>query len=185
MTDWHGRNDVPPVVVLDDPRRIDAWQHSARIRGLERSIAVLLDEQRAHRTKRLGAFLAGSVIFFALGFTAGAAWSDTVFIGRTSADGSTVRTSITLSASEKPGVLAVVTYDNRPVNDDRDNGPQSLSIPEVSVGVEFTFDWNPVTGADRVVVIPPPGVTCEPEDCTATVMENFMGQVVLIDWRGV
>ena len=61
MTDWYGRNDVPP--------------DSARIRGLERSIAVLLDEQRAHRTKRRGAFLAGSVIFFALGFTAGAAWS--------------------------------------------------------------------------------------------------------------
>ena len=64
MTDWLGTDD-------------DAVAHvfNTRIRVLKQSNAILLDELRANRTKRIWAFLAGAVTFFALGFTAGAAWS--------------------------------------------------------------------------------------------------------------
>jgi hypothetical protein len=79
----------------------------------------------------------------------------------------------------------VVAMENRHVNDGGDTGTYPLAIEGLAILIEFTWDADGFSGADRITVTPPEGVVCIPEDCTATVMEGFTGEVVLIDWRGM
>jgi hypothetical protein len=96
-----------------------------------------------------------------------------------------VGTTVSLEPSARPGVLAVVAMENRHVNDGGDTGTYPLAIEGLAILIEFTWDADGFSGADRITVTPPEGVVCIPEDCTATVMEGFTGEVVLIDWRGM
>ena len=52
-------------------------------------------------------------------------------------------------------------------------------------GETITWDADGFSGADRITVRPPEGITCLPADCSATVMEGFTGSVVLLDWQGM
>lgn len=130
-------------------------------------------------------------VAFGLGLIAVMAWSlptqaETIHIGGVHINGmATVGTSVTLSPSAEPGVLAVVIMENRHVNDGADTGSYPLVMGDLAVEVRFIWDADPVLGSDRIVVTPPLGVTCAPEDCGVTVMEGFTGQVVLFDWRGM
>jgi len=54
----------------------------------------------------------------------------------------------------------------------------------MTVGVQFTWDHEPVLGSDRITLTPPAGITCEPADCGVTVMEGAVGSVVLFDFLG-
>lgn len=93
-------------------------------------------------------------------------------------------TIVSLEPSPVLGELAIVTMENIALNNQLDNGEYSLSIPEVSVTVEFTWEVG-MFGQDQIVVVPPDGVICVPENCTMTPMEGQTGRVVLIDWRGM
>ncbi len=119
-------------------------------------------------------------------FIGGAAWGqDTVQIGRTLYINGSAAPSTTakIEPSTNPGQLAVVTFFNAPVNDAGDNAEYFISIPDLVVGVTFTWEVAP-GGADRITVFAPEGITCIPTDCTATVMEGATGQVVLLEWIG-
>jgi hypothetical protein len=113
------------------------------------------------------------------------AFGETISIGRTWAHGEIAQsTTITITPSDIPGEWAIVTLDNRPVNDDRDTREYTLPFDGSSVRVEYTWDADGFSGADRMTIIPPDGITCQPEDCQVTAMEGFTGRVVLIDWMG-
>lgn len=122
-----------------------------------------------------------------IGFGVSMAMSETISIGRTFINGSQAGgTTVSIAPSDRPGELAVITLENRHVNDGGDTAVYPLAMGDVvAVLVEFTWDADPVLGSDRITVTPPQGVTCEPADCTATVLEGLSGQVVLIDWRGM
>jgi hypothetical protein len=93
-------------------------------------------------------------------------------------------TVITLQPSPDPAALAEVVMDNVDLNDSRDNGSYPLSLDGLTVEVEFIWQYRGES-ADAVVVIPPDGILCVPEDCTAVVPEGQRGGVTLFDWRGM
>jgi hypothetical protein len=128
----------------------------------------------------IGGLLTGAAFF------ANTAFGETVSIGRHFINGEpTIPSSVTISPSDQPGQLAIVTFVNRYVNQREDDGTREIATVDVSVSVKFTFDFNGFTGADRIDVTPPAGVTCDPTDCGVTVMEGFTGQVVLFQWQGM
>jgi hypothetical protein len=119
------------------------------------------------------------------GFPADA--QDTIRIGNNSYINGTAQTQTTVNIrpSDKPGQLAVVTLDNRYVNDGQDDGTYFIAVDGLVAEIEFTWDAEPLIGADRILVIPPEGILCLPASCEVTVMEGFTGQVVLLDWEGM
>jgi hypothetical protein len=120
----------------------------------------------------IGAVLAG------IGGIAGAAWSETIIVGHDVSNGSTV----TLAPSDDPGAVAVVTFRNEAVNGGWDNGVYTLDMPGLSVGIVFTWEAEHMTGADRITVVPPDGMVCQPASCEATVPEGGTGEVLLIEY---
>lgn len=121
-----------------------------------------------------------------LAMPADAAFGETTYIGRRFINGAPiVPSSVTIAPSEVPGQLAVVTFINEHVNQEEDDGTRIIATPDVTVSVRFTFDFNSFTGADRIDVKPPAGVTCDPTDCGITVLEGFTGRVVLFQWQGM
>ncbi len=142
--------------------------------------------ERMASAKARRAVIISAFIFGLAGIAAGAAWGETVEIGRHFINGEPpVPSTVTISPSDAPGQLAVVTFVNLHVNQAEDDGIREIATVDVAVSVRFTFDFNPVTGADRIDVLPPDGVTCDPTDCGVTVMEGFTGQVVLFQWEGM
>jgi hypothetical protein len=126
------------------------------------------------------------ILASAIGMGASAAFGETIKIGRKFVSGKpAIPSTVTIAPSPEPGQLAVVTFVNEHVNQEEDNGNRVIATPDVTVGVRYIFDFNPVTGADRIEVSPPTGVTCDPEDCGVTVMEGFTGRVVLFQWQGM
>jgi hypothetical protein len=83
-------------------------------------------------------------------------------------------TIITLQPSPDPAAVAEVVMDNVDLNDSRDNGTYPLSMPGLTVEVEFIWQHD-ASGDDAVVVLPPDGITCLPVDCTAVVPEGKRG----------
>jgi hypothetical protein len=118
-------------------------------------------------------------------FIASAAWGETITIGGIYVNGAAqFGTTVSIEPSGNPGELAVVTLTNEHVNDGGDNAEYFVGIDGLAVGVEFTWDADGFSGADRITVRPPEGITCLPADCSVTVMEGFTGAVVLLDWIG-
>jgi hypothetical protein len=142
--------------------------------------------EAARKARR--AFTYAAVIFGLAWFAAGAAFGETIQIGGVYINGQSASstTTVTIEPSDQPGELAVVTFVNEYVNNGSNNGTYPLSMGDLlTVEVRFTWEDDPVTGADRIDLIVPPGVTCDPEDCGVTVEEGFTGTVVLFDWRGM
>lgn len=111
---------------------------------------------------------------------------DTITIGGMHINGANVSgTPVTIEPSDLPGVLAVVTMDNRSVNEARDNGIYPLVLGDLTISVEFFYNIGPAQGADRITVLVPEGITCTPEDCSVTLIEGFTGSVTLHDWQGM
>jgi len=156
----------------------DAGQDST---PLPQYVEVKEAKRKAHR-----AFLYGSVIFGVLGALTGAAFGETISIGRNSYyhGESTGQTTVTINPSDVPGQLAIVTLTNQHVNQGADDGDYSLTMDGVTFGVQFIWDADPLLGSDRIVITPPAGITCEPTDCGVTVMEGAVGSVVLFDYLG-
>jgi hypothetical protein len=139
--------------------------------------------------KALRAFWRGTfvgAVAIAASFAAGAAWSqEVVTIGDAEINGQRVEaTTVSIAPSDKPGQLAVVTFENRYMNDGLDTGEYWISLPELAVGVSFTWDAGPAPGADRIELIVPEGITCIPAACRISIMEGFTGSVILLDWMG-
>lgn len=167
-----------------DARPVDRGRMVTLSRG---ELADLVQGAKRNANRAFAyAMVIGAVAGALVAAGASMAFGETVQIGRKFVSGKpAIPSSVTISPSAAPGQLAVVTFVNRHVNQAEDNGPRDLATPDVAVRVQFTFDYNPLTGADRIAVDVPPGVTCDPEDCGVTVMEGFTGQVVLFDWRGM
>jgi hypothetical protein len=145
-------------------------------------------EAREAKRKAFTAFWRGS-IFGALlatgAFIGSAALGETISIGSLYTHGEESRaTTVTITPSDVPGQLAIVTMDNSYVNQGSDTGTYTLTFDGIPIGVEFTWDVSSVTGADQITLTPPAGIECEPVDCTATVLEGQTGQVILFDWVG-
>jgi hypothetical protein len=142
--------------------------------------------ERRHRRAVKWVGVAAVVLGLICGVGATSAFGETIKIGRKFVSGKpAIPSTVTIAPSPEPGQLAVVTFVNEHVNQEEDNGNRVIATPDVTVGVRFIFDFNPVTGADRIEVNPPTGVTCDPEDCGVTVMEGFTGRVVLFQWQGM
>ncbi len=138
------------------------------------------------RRAAVAACVGGVVFGLSVGFGATRVFGETIQIGRNLyINGSTMAgTTVSIEPSSVPGELAVVTMVNAHVNDAGDDGERFIAIPGLAVGVAFTWDADGFSGADRITVRPPEGITCIPADCTATVMEGGTGAVVLLDWIG-
>ena len=119
------------------------------------------------------AFFYAAVIFGALGFAAGKAWSDTISISGT---------MVSLEPADAPAV-AVVTMHNVDLNGPMDNGSHWLTMPGMTVEIIFTWQAD-IWGQDSITVIPPDGMRCDPVNCTTTVMEGLTGHVWLLEWIG-
>ena len=132
------------------------------------------------------AFFYAAVIFGVAGFAAGAVYGETIRIGGMHINGVGIEgTAVTIEPSGNPGELAIVTMDNRMVNDASDNGEYFIGIPGLAVGVTFTWDHDGYSGADKMTIRPPEGIECIPASCEADVMEGFTGSVILLDWVGM
>ena len=145
-------------------------------------------EVRTAKRKAFTAFWRGAVFgaILATGaFVASAAWSETIQIGRVFINGEAFgATTVTIEPSTVPGQLAIVTFQNAPVNQGADDGEYSLTFEGMHIGVQFAWDYNPMLGSDRITLTPPAGITCDPDDCGVTVMEGMTGTVVLFDYFG-
>jgi hypothetical protein len=148
----------------------------------------LIDRRDAKR-RAFTAFIRGSIFgaILATGaFIASAAMGETISIGRMHINGElTGSTTVTLAPSSVPGQLATVTMDNRLVNQGSDTGTYFLTMEGLTIEADFTWDFDPVLGSDRITVYPPDGIVCDPVDCAVTVPEGLTGTIVLYDWRGM
>lgn len=93
-------------------------------------------------------------------------------------------TLITLRPPSDPAALAEVYFENHNVNGPQHNGVYPLAADDLLVEVEFEWEVG-MDGEDRVTVIPPDGVVCIPENCTAIVREEYDGIIVLYEWNGM
>lgn len=82
-----------------------------------------------------------------------------------------------------PGV-AKVTMNNWSANGPKDDQTYLLSMPGLTVEIEFVWDHGEI-GEDRLTVIPPDGMICEPVSCEMLVPEGSTGVVMLLPWVGM
>ncbi len=130
--------------------------------------------QPKQRVSAWRAALFAAVIFGAAGFLAGRASADTISISGT---------MVSLEPTDEPGAVAVVTMSNIQMNGSHDNGLYPIAGAGIVAEVRFTWEWDALTGADRIEVIAP-GYVCRPASCTATVPEGQEGRVFILEWIG-
>ena len=82
-----------------------------------------------------------------------------------------------------PPAVAEVTMNNWSANGPQDDGTYPLAMPGLAVEIEFTWNVGQI-GEDRVTVIPPDGMICDPLDCVMAVPEGQGGRVLLLEWIG-
>lgn len=141
-------------------------------------------KRKARRAFHRGAWIGAAAMAAGI-LAADYAHGETIHIGRMHVNGAAAApTTVTLAPSTEPGILATVTMDNRLVNQGRDDGSYTLSIDGLTVEAVFLWDADPVLGSDRITIIPPAGVTCNPEDCSVTVPEGQAGTITLYDYLG-
>lgn len=92
-------------------------------------------------------------------------------------------TLITAEPATDPSDIAEVWINNQSMNTEKDNGIYPMPVEGLTVEVEFT--WNAGKfGADRITLIPPLGVVCEPTNCTILILEGFEGMILLKYYAG-
>lgn len=92
-------------------------------------------------------------------------------------------TIINMVPSDDPEIIAEVEIENGPMNTPIDEGIYPLSLGEITIEVEFT--WNvDAAAADRITVTPPTGVICEPADCSVLLLEEFKATILLKPYTG-
>ena len=91
---------------------------------------------------------------------------------------------ITLSQPLDGDAVAQIDMMNQPTNGLKDNGGFTLSIPGLTVGVEFIWQQNQA-GHDAIRVLPPEGIFCVPMDCTLIVPESDSGSMQLFAAEGL
>jgi len=162
------------------------WQHEFRpyVDPEAKPLPMYLPLDEANRKARR-AFARGMLLGAVVALIGSAAFGETITIGGIYVNGAAqFGTTVSIEPSGTPGELAVVTLTNEHVNDGGDNAEYFIGIDGLAVGVTFTWDADGFSGADRITVTPPEGITCWPEDCSVTVMEGFTGTVILFDWVG-
>lgn len=110
----------------------------------------------------------------ALILAASAAGADTLNLS-----GSTV----TLQATERPGALAEMVFDNRAVNSQADEHDYSLTLGDFTL--PLNFDWNVLGDEDAVTVAPPEGIVCLPTSCILQLQEGTSETLWLFSGVGV
>lgn len=148
-------------------RDFDPWGDPA-------PLPIFLTEAEAGR-KALRAFLRGAIVGVLLGFGA------TVVSAAFSLDisGSTV----TLEPSADPAAFADVVFFNNFNNGPTDTRSYALAHDGMALGISFVWDSG-AHGEDRITVTPPAGMTCQPANCSVTVIEGQTGRVTLYDFLG-
>lgn len=92
-------------------------------------------------------------------------------------------TPISLHPSNAPGMIGQVIMDNNMNNGPKDEITGTLSIPGLTIGIEF--DWESGEyGEDSVIVTPPDGILCKPSSCILEVQEGHAGSLWLYEWVG-
>lgn len=92
-------------------------------------------------------------------------------------------TLITLEPSTDPAAVADVVMENNMVNGPQDEVGFVLEMEGLLVEGRFHWDAGSL-GEDRVIVTPPMGMFCDPEDCALTVIEGTTGRLRLYDFVG-
>lgn len=90
---------------------------------------------------------------------------------------------VTLGPAEPPAD-ARVTFFNHESNSEADERDYPMHWDGIDITARFNFNVD-AYGADQVVITPPLGWTCEPVDCTATVLEGFTAEIQLFAWKGM
>ena len=140
---------------------------------------------KPNRAFRYGMFIGAAAMAAGI-FAAEVVNGQTIEIGGIGYMGNKITpgSTVTITPSDKPGEWAIVVFENRLVNDGQDNGEYALTFEGVVIPTLFLWEADPLLGSDRITVIPPDGIICQPEDCGATVQEGAVGQIILFDWRG-
>jgi hypothetical protein len=89
--------------------------------------------------------------------------------------------TITLQPTEAPGAVAEVVFQNKAVNNDKDNGSYALTMGGLTVSVEFI--WDAQGGEDAIRVTPPPGYFAHPE--ILPLVEGTTGVILIYDMEAV
>lgn len=90
--------------------------------------------------------------------------------------------TITVQATDAPGALAEVIFDNQDRNGPQDEGEHPLSGAGLTLSV--LFDWDAHGSSDRITLTPPEGVICLPE-CTLDLPERSVGSIMLYSLQSV
>ncbi len=159
-----------PIGTTPDPFKIIERQKSR--------IDLLTQELMLATAKPYRGFWRGVAVGVALATLL--AWTMPAFADSVSISGSTV----TLQATDAPGAVAEVVFNNLSVNGSKDNGDYTLNLGDIVVSVTFVWESNVLTGADRITVSAP-GYTCEPVTCSAEVLEGQAGRVLILEWVGM
>lgn len=87
-----------------------------------------------------------------------------------------IKTFATIKATNEPGAVAEIIFNNVDVNGAADNGTKELSLGTLTVEVTFTWDAA-AGGADRITVAPPDGYMAIPD--TLTLQEGTEGRLLI------
>lgn len=71
-----------------------------------------------------------------------------------------------LRPTTERGAVAELVFHNEDVNGTLDNGGRILELGDLAVTVLFTWDANPTTGADRIIIQVPDGYVADTEELT-------------------
>jgi hypothetical protein len=91
-------------------------------------------------------------------------------------------TTVTLQPTDAPGAVAEVVFSNSQVNVPRDQVQYVLVMGDLTAGVSFALNVDPL-GSDQITVNVPEGYIASPE--TITVQENASGTVFIYSADGV
>lgn len=147
-------------------RDFDPWLEPPRV-----DYVTKLESDR----KAMRAFLRGAIVGVLLGFGA------TVASAAFSLDIS--GSPVTLEPSADPAAFADVVFVNELANGPTDTGAYTLSQAGLLIGLSFIWDSGP-RGEDKITVTPPAGMTCQPANCSVTVIEGQTGRVTLFEFNG-
>jgi hypothetical protein len=183
MSGWGGGNEWTGPAPSVDRQIANLRQSNDKLREALREY-----EGKKHTSFWRGLVIGASMTPLIIIALSAAAFGETIQIGGIYINGQSASstTTVTIEPSDQPGELAVVTFVNEYVNNGSNNGTYPLSMGDLlTVEARFTWEEDPVTGADRIDLIVPMGVTCDPEDCGVTVEEGFSGQIILFQWQGM
>jgi hypothetical protein len=96
---------------------------------------------------------------------------------------------VSIEPSEEPNVVAIVTFANSTMNDEKDQVEKFLTVEterygEVVVPVVFGFNVDR-EARDSIKLTPLSWIICVPVSCEVAVLEHTSAQIKLIEYTGL